>query len=79
MSNQDVLSHVATMPLSNRIALVETILKSIKAEIVETAQQRQADHKKDLIRRRKEFKVKAYHLGRDILVDRDEIYAERGL
>ena len=77
MSNQDVLSHVATMPLSNRIALVETILKSIKAEIVETAQQRQADRKKDLIRSRKEFRVKAYHLGSDILVDRDEIYAER--
>ncbi|MGH7597825.1 MAG: hypothetical protein ACREOI_15865 [bacterium] len=80
MSTQEILSQVGALSLSERMVLLEAILQSIKAEIKDPEEQKKAEeHKEEIRRRRQAFKVKAFHLGGDIKVDRDEIYSERGL
>jgi hypothetical protein len=62
------------------MALLEAILQSIKAEIKDPeAEKKAAEHQEEIRRRRKAFKVKTFDLGCDVVVDRDEMYADRGL
>ncbi|MCI0611624.1 hypothetical protein L0244_01405, partial [bacterium] len=76
----EILSQVESLSLSERMALLEAILQSVKAEIKDPEEQKKAEERKEEIRRRRQaFKVRAFHLGGDIQVDRDEIYSERGL
>jgi hypothetical protein len=80
MSTQEILSQVGLLSLSERMALLEAILQSVKADIKNPEEEKKkAAEWEEVLRRRREFKVKAYHLGKDLKVDRDEIYAERGL
>jgi|GEM_PF-965477 len=80
MSTQEIISQVESLSLSERMALLEAILQSVKAEIKDPEEQKKAEERKQEIRRRRQaFKVRAFHLGGDIQVDRDEIYSERGL
>ncbi len=80
MSTQEIISQVESLSLSERMALLEAILQSVKAEIKEPQEQKKTEERKQEIRRRRQaFKVRAFHLGGDVHVDRDEIYAERGL
>jgi len=80
MSTQEILSQVEFMSLSERMAILEAIVSSIKAEIKDPEEEKKkAAEWQEVLRRRREFKVKAYHLGKDLKVDRDEMYAERGL
>jgi len=80
MSTQEILSQVESMSLSERMAILEAIVSSIKAEIQDPEEEkRKAAEWEEVLRRRREFKVEGFHLGGDVHVDRDEIYAERGL
>jgi len=80
MSTQEILSQVEFMPLSERMAILEAIVHSIKAEVKNREEEKKkAAEWEEILRRRREFKVKAYHFGKDLKVDRDEMYAERGL
>ncbi|MCI0692934.1 hypothetical protein L0337_13135 [candidate division KSB1 bacterium] len=80
MSTQEILSHVRSLSLSDRMILLEAILQSIKVEIKDPAEQKKAEaHKEKIRRRRQAFKVEGFHLGGEVSVDRNEIYSERGL
>jgi len=80
MSTPEILAQVESLSLSERMAVMEAILQSIKAEIKDPEEEKKkAAEWEEVLRRRREFKVKAYHLGKDLKVDRDEMYAERGL
>lgn len=80
MSTQEILTQVGSLSLSERMALMEAILQSVKAEIEDPeAKRKAAEEWEEIRRRRREFKVKGFHLGGEVHVDRDEIYSERGL
>jgi hypothetical protein len=80
MSTQEILTQVGSLSLSERMALMEAILQSVKAEIEEPeAKRKAAEEWEEIRRRRKAFKVETFDLGEDVIVDRDEIYADRGL
>jgi hypothetical protein len=80
MSTQEILSQVESLSLSERMALLEAILQSIKAEIKDPEEEKKkAAEWEEVLRRRREFKVEGFHLGGEVHVDRDELYAERGL
>lgn len=80
MSTQEIISQVESLSLSERMALLEAILQSVKAEIKDPEEQKKAEERKEEIRRRRQaFKVEGFHLGGEVHIDRDEIYSERGL
>lgn len=80
MSTQEILSQVGALSLSDRMALLEAILQSVKAEIKDPEEEKKkAAEWEEVLRRRREYKVEGFHLGGEVHVDRDEIYAERGL
>jgi len=80
MSTQEILSQIESLSLSERMAVMEAILQSIKAEIKDPEEEKKkAAEWEEVLRRRREYKVEGFHLGGDVHVDRDEIYAERGL
>ena len=79
MSTQEIISHAVKLSPSDKIILLETILNALKLEVASSANQKKEDnHKNELLRRRKAFKVDTFDLGCDVVVDRDELYAERG-
>ncbi|MCI0692935.1 hypothetical protein L0337_13140 [candidate division KSB1 bacterium] len=80
MSTQEILPHIGSLSLSDRMTLLEAILQTVKAEIEDPeAQKRAEQHKEEIRRRRREFVIPTFDLGCDVIVDRDEIYADRGL
>lgn len=80
MSTQEILSQVGSLSLSDRMALLEAILQSVKAEIKDPEEEKKkAAEWEEVLRRRREYKVETFDLGEDVIVDRDEIYADRGL
>jgi len=80
MLTQEILAQIATLPLAERMSVMEAFLQSLKPEIQDPeAEKKTAAEWEEVLRRRREFKVKGFHLGGDVHVDRDEIYAERGL
>jgi len=80
MLTQKFLAHLAKLPRAERMSLMEAFLQSRKPEIQDPeVEQKKAAEWEEVLRRRREFKIKGFHLGSDVHVDRDEIYAERGL
>jgi len=80
MSTQEIFPHIESLSLSDRMALLEAILQSIKTEIKNPEEQKRAEqHKEEIRRRRREFIIPTFDLGCDVIIDRDEIYADRGL
>lgn len=77
MSTQQVITQIQSMPLSERVAILEALVQSIKHETV--LSNKDEEHREEIRRRRREFKIKGFHLGSEVIVDRDEMYAERGL
>jgi hypothetical protein len=77
MSTQQVITQIQSMPLPERVAILEALVQSIKHEM--TANSATKEHLEEIRRRRREFKIKGFHLGSDVVVDRDEMYTERGL
>ncbi|MFQ5865086.1 MAG: hypothetical protein ACE5IW_07650 [bacterium] len=78
-TNKEIISIIHSLSLSDRITVMEEILKSIRTEIRITKSNKKEDKYENIRRRRKSFKVKAINLGGDVVVDRDEIYSERGI
>ena len=70
MISQETLMQIEHAPISERIHIIEYILQSLKHDIQPKTT--------PVIRQRKPFKVRSFHLGQDVHCDRDEIYAERG-
>ena len=70
MIAQETLMQIEHAPISERIHIIEYILQSLKHDI--------QPQKTAIIRQRKPFRVRSFHLGQDVHCDRDEIYAERG-
>lgn len=81
MSTQEILSQVESLSLAEKMSLLEALVQSLKTEapLSGKSQEEEEAHREEVRRRRREFKVKAFHLGSDVHVDRDELYAERGL
>ncbi len=80
MSAQEILPHIGSISLSDRMTLLEAILQSIKTEIKDPEEEKKkAAEWEEVLRRRREYKVETFDLGEDVIVDRDEIYADRGL
>jgi hypothetical protein len=70
MIAQETVQQLQHAPLADRIQVIEVLLESLKHDIV-PAEPRQA--------RPALFRVRTFNLGRDISLDRDEMYAERGI
>jgi hypothetical protein len=70
MIAQETVQQLQHAPLADRIQVIEVLLESLKHDIVpvEPCQVGPAP-----------FRVRTFDLGRDISIDRDEMYAERGL
>jgi hypothetical protein len=66
MIDTKTVKRIKSAPASERIQIMELILQSLKDEI-----------KKEPPVRRKRFKVRKFNLGREVHVDRDELYSER--
>lgn len=77
MSAQQVITQIQSMPLFERVAILEALVQSIKDEVA--LPDKAKDQQEEIRRRRREFKVEAFDLGGEVIVDRDELYAERGL
>lgn len=81
MSTQEIMSQVESLSLAEKMSLLEALVQSLKAEapVSEKIKAEEEAHREEIRRRRREFKIKAFHLGGDVHVDREELYAERGL
>jgi len=80
MSTQQVIREIQSMPLSERLIIIEATLKLITKDIglVETSEE--GINLSDTLRqRRRNFRIKPFDLGEDVRVDRDLIYSERGI
>jgi len=67
------LTQIQHMPVAERIHLIELILQSLKQDMRPT-----------LVRDKptsaaRPFKVRVFNVGQEVHVDRDTIYAERGM
>jgi hypothetical protein len=80
MSTQEILSYVAPLSLSEKVTLVEAIVQLIGEGIKNPEELKKIqEHREEIRKRRKAFKIEGFHLGEDVVVDRDEIYSERGM
>lgn len=70
MIAQETMQQLQHAPLADRIQVIEVLLESLKHDIVH-AESRQA--------RPAPFRVRTFDLGGDISLDREEMYAERGM
>lgn len=69
MINQTILRQIQLASVAERLQLVEFIVESLKQELSLATKQN--------ITSRPRFTAKTISLGRDVRVDRDELYAER--
>ncbi len=65
MSVQEAVQHLQFASLAERIQVIELLLQSLKDEII---------HDEPV---RKPFRIRTFNLGKDIQLDRDEMYADR--
>jgi hypothetical protein len=66
MIDTKTVNRIKRAPVSERLHLIELLLKSLKEEI--TTKPR-AKHKR--------FKIRKFNLGQEVHLDRDELYSER--
>jgi hypothetical protein len=71
MSTEQVIQLAESLPPLERLKIIDALSASLKHELSEKPP-------KSTDKRKRPFKVRAVHLG-NVQVDRDEIYAERGL
>lgn len=71
MSTIQLIQAAERLPLSERLNVIEALYASIKREL---AQQTAAFPETE-----EPFELVTFDLGQEVHVDRDEIYAERGL
>ncbi len=70
MIAKETVQQLQDAPLADRIQVIEALLQSLKYDI--------AHHKPRQVAP-KPFTVRTFNLGTDIHLDREEMYAERGL
>ncbi len=70
MIAQETIQRLQHAPLADRIQVIEMLLESLKHDIA-SAEPRQT--------KPAPFRVRTFDLGRDISLDREEMYAERGM
>jgi hypothetical protein len=70
MIAQETVQQLQHAPVTDRIQVIEALLESLKHDIAQT-EEREAHPAP--------FRVRTFDLGRDIVCDRDELYAERGI
>lgn len=73
MIDSQSVSQMMKLPVAERIKLMEIIFQSLKSDLAK-AQQKNKNKEE---RKPELFKVRQFDLGKDIHVDRDEIYSER--
>lgn len=79
MSTHEIISQIQSLPFSERVNIMVEILKSIRTEpMTSKTRDKVIKDKKNVRLRRKSFKIEGFDLGGDVIVDRDEIYSERG-
>lgn len=69
MINTNTLEEIKKCPVNERIEIIESLLDSLKADIMNQNQSTQYVP----------FTIKKISLGREIHVDRENLYSERGL
>jgi phospholipid N-methyltransferase len=77
MSTKEIIAYIESLPLSDRFAILEATFNLIKNDL--TKNQVTLNHLEEVRQRRRNFKIIPFDLGEDVAVDRDQIYAERGL
>lgn len=70
MISQETTQQLQHAPLADRIQVIEVLLASLKHDFA-PAEPRRAQPEP--------FRVRTFDLGRDISLDREEMYAERGM
>lgn len=80
MSTQEVIREIQSMPLKERLIIIEATLKLIMSDIrlIETSEKK-LDSIEQVRQRRRNFTIKPFDLGEDVTFDRDLIYSERGI
>lgn len=71
MIDSNTVQKIKNAPVEDRLQIIEDILQSLKNDI-KTKMNRQKVHYKP-------FKIRKISLGKDIHIDRDELYSERGI
>jgi hypothetical protein len=70
MIAQETLQQLKHAPLADRIQVIEALLESLKYDIAQAASPQKPYET---------FLVRTFDFGSDISIDREEMYAERGL
>lgn len=72
MSITQIIQNAESLSLQERLEIIEALYASIKRELFGTDKQ--------IIRKHNEpFELITFDLGQEVHVDRDQIYAERGM
>ncbi len=66
------VDQIKRAPIEDRIQIIELILQSLKNDL-------KYEIKKANKARYSQFKIRQFNLGKEIHVDRDEMYSDRGL
>lgn len=69
MIDNRTIEEIKKSPIKEKIEIIERILDSVKGDLL-------ADERK---RAGKSFRVRRFSMGEEVSVDRDKIFAERGL
>ncbi len=70
MISQETIQQLQHAPLADRIQVIEVLLASLKHDITPAGPRRAHPEP---------FRLRTFDLGRDISLDREEMYAERGM
>lgn len=73
MINPTTVQQLQRTPVAERIQLIEILLESVKQDVI-LPPSLTPDTKEQ-----KRFTVRTFNLGKDISIDREDLYMERGL
>ena len=68
MTVQETVQQLQSAPLSYRIQVIEMLIQSLKEELTQSESFKGSP---------KPFRIRAFNLGADIQIDREEMYADR--
>ncbi len=71
MIDQKTVNKIKQSPLEERIQIIELILQTLKSDIKQKTKDRESNSK--------HFKVHKFKLGKEVHVDREELYSDRGI
>ncbi len=68
MISKKTVDEIKHSPLNERLQIIELVIQSLKQDMQISVKQKSG-----------KFKVRQFHLGDDVQVDRDELYKDRGI